>query len=119
MKKVKITNDVFIPFEAMHKSYGRAEFVICPVLKRGKIVQVSIFPRQQERKDYFVWEGKVEGLGFSGYEGLDAPKIWRTFYCKEHNCNSIELYVPNDAKYLWITVSLGSLCINFTKTKWR
>jgi hypothetical protein len=118
MAEIKISSNEFIPFEAMSARYGRAEFVVCPVFKRGKLVVCSIYPRQQpEVKDHWVWEGKADGLSFTGYQGLDNPKIWRTFWCKEHRCNSIELYVPNEAKFLWINLSVGSLGINFTKER--
>lgn len=47
---------------------------------------------------------------------MEDPKVWFIQYCKEHKCQSMRVYVPNDAKYLWFDV-LSSIGINFTKTK--
>lgn len=117
MTEVKLANEEEIPFEWLSTDYGRAEFTICPVFRRGKLVKCVIYPRQQPKADkFFVWEGQASGLNFQGYQGLDSPNIWRTFWCKEHGCHSIELYVPTDSKILWFNLSIGFLSIGFLKT---
>lgn len=120
LKLVRIQNTLFIPFEAMHKRYGRAEFTICPVYKYGYLRQCYIYHQQQEDVHfYYLWEGKANGYSFTGYEGLEPPRIWTSEWCKEHKCNSVRLYVPTDSKFLKISLAVGSLGIDFTKTDWN
>jgi hypothetical protein len=66
---------------------GRAEFTVCPQFKRGKLVRLSIYPRQQEDRSYYLlWEANGNGkkhYTIQGYEGLDEPYLWTHNWCKE------------------------------------
>lgn len=119
----KILKDgVFVEFVDMTQKYGRAEFVVCPQFKRGKLVKLSIYPKQQENANYFLeWEAQSNGknrFSVQGYEGLGEPFLWNHFYCKEHKCQSFRMYVPTEAKYIWFSEYSDNVCIGFTKSKW-
>lgn len=118
---VVIKDGDFIPFEYMHKSYGRAEFTLCPQYKRGKLVKLFIYPLQQEdRSKFWVWEGNGKRhFTVQSYDKLDEPKLWMHSFCKEHKCQSIRLYVPNNAKFIWFSEFSDNVCVGFTQTEWK
>jgi hypothetical protein len=109
-----------IPFQWMHKSYGRAEFQICVQWKRRRVEDLWIYPKQQERVPDEYWHAKINGrsnsVALTGYDGLDYPNVWYTFWCKEHKCQALELYVPSESRVLWISI-LSTLSIGFKKGK--
>ncbi len=116
LKRIELKGGEYLPFIAMTKNRGCAEFQICSKYKRGKLVEVFIYPRQQENIDhYYHWEGEATYMTIGGYEGLGDPKVWFLQYCKEHKCQSMRIYVPNDSKYLWFD-KLSSIGINFMRT---
>lgn len=119
MLPIQIKGGDFIPFEWKTERWGRAEFSICPIYKRRKLVKLFIYPHQQENKeDYYIWEGTSDSyFTIQGYEGLNDPKIWLIGWCKEHKCQNIRLYVPSNSKFIWFHV-LSTITIGFTKTKW-
>lgn len=101
-----------IKYTPMTKEYGQAEFSICPVFKRGYIEELYIYHLQQPDIRYFhklVPDGKYNALNFSAYGGdfYDAPRIWQTWWCKEHKCYSIELYVPNKGDSFTVECHFG------------
>ena len=104
-------------FEAVTQNYGRAEFVVCPIIIRGKIREVYIYPLQQPNaKNYFYVENKDgwNGIHFGtllleNNKGIDQPCVWKTFYCKEHKCHSFEFYVPKSSKSFSLNNGLGGL----------
>lgn len=104
LKRIPIKDGDTLPFIAMTKHLGRAEFRLCPQWKRGKLIRLSIYPVQQEdRSYYYEWEGEGKRkLFIQSYSGLDDPKVWMHTWCKDHKCHSMELYVPS-----------GSTCIIF------
>lgn len=114
---VEVTGDIKIPFTAIHDKFGRAEFSLCPIWKHGKLVELWIYPLQQDNhgKICWHWVGSAYDMTINGYEGLADPKIWMATWCKYHKTTCIRLYVPNGAKYLWIH-PLSSLTIGFTQT---
>jgi hypothetical protein len=115
---IAIKDGDYLPFVARTENLGTAEFVICPIWKRNKLVKLHIYPKQQELMDYYyVWEGYGRhSLQFSGYQGLQDPKIWYSYFCKEHKCLSLRLYVPPESSYIWFTVYSDNITIGFTKT---
>jgi bisphosphoglycerate-dependent phosphoglycerate mutase len=108
----------FLPFVGMTSNLGRAEFVVCPKFKRGKLVELFMYPLQQENVNhYYRWQGNGKNnYTVQSYEQLDEPKLWMHFYCKEHKCQSFRMYVPNEANYIWFSEFSDSITIGFTKT---
>ncbi len=114
--RIELKGGEYLPFVAMTLNLGCAEFQICAKWKRRKLVELFIYPRQQENINYYYhWEGEAIYFKIGGYEGLDDPKAWMFQYCKEHKCQSMRIYVPNGAKYLWFE-KLSGIGINFTRT---
>lgn len=101
-----------ITFVSTTHDYGRAEFVICPVFRRGIMRELYIDPRQQPQyfKEWFQID--LDGIPanqmhFSGYPKENDPEIWRSFWCKEHKCFSIELYVSASSHYFEVQPHFG------------
>jgi hypothetical protein len=92
------------PFVLLTHNLGRAEFTFCPVWKRGKVSEVFIYPRQQENIDYFyhVACGYSDSFQVSSWshKGVENPKIWLHFWCKDHKCMSMHVYPPNSTDRL-------------------
>ena len=79
-------------------NYGRAEFVICPVFKRGYLIELYVFPKQQETTTWcykLTLPHGITVIGFACY-GKENIKVWTSGWCKEHKCYSLEFYVPAD-----------------------
>jgi hypothetical protein len=117
-KKVELSCGDLIPFVDVSDRLGRAEFIICPQWKRGKLVGISIYPMQQEDMScYYEWKGEgVNCFYLQSYQSLEEPKVWMHSYCKEHKCQSLRLYVPRNAKYIWFKVG-STINIGFLKEK--
>lgn len=108
------------PFIWMTKQYGHAEFIICPIIKRGKMKKVMMYPVQQpEAKHYYEvthpdgWSGIDFGTYLKNNNQLEKPWVWNTHYCKEHKSHSFRLYVPRESTGFFITSGLGKFCINW------
>jgi hypothetical protein len=118
LKEIELKDSESIEFVDVTPKYGRAEFVICAKYKNGKIVELFIYPAQQEDiKNYYVWRGSgATDLMIGCFHGLDNPKIWLFSYCKEHKGQSFRIYVPDNSKFLHLEV-LSGINLNFTKTR--
>lgn len=120
LERKPIKDGDFMPFIAITERFSRAEFGICPQYKKGKLVRLSIYPMQQlDCNYYYEWEGTggLRTLGIASYNKLDDPKVWLFHYCKEHNCQSMRVYVPNGSKYLWFKEHSDSITIGFVDEK--
>lgn len=119
LKRIVLKDGDQHPFEWKSDRLGRAVFTFCPQFKRGKLVKMTIHPKQQENIDhYYEWEGIGKRyFTIQGYQGLEDPNTWSHFYCKEHKCQSFHLYVPPESKYLWFTVFGDNLSIGFLREK--
>lgn len=119
LEEHKLTLPASIPFTWKTDNYGRAEFAICATRKRGAIQQVCIYPKQQDKTDIFysidLTDLKLYHIWLSSYE-VDSPNVWQVFWCKDHKCPSINLYVPANSKRLSVTVHIRMLHITFWKT---
>jgi len=98
---------IFIPSTI---NFGRAEFAICPISKRGFIKELFIYRKQQEDKSFyhFVPFSPMRHLWFSSYQGLDEVYIWQMVWCKDHKCLSIQLYVPIGSHQLSVSQAFGT-----------
>jgi hypothetical protein len=112
-----------IKYKHLHPSYGRAEFVICPVFKRGYMQELFIYRRQQdENEDYhmdLIKLGLAKTICFditAWTHKTDSPNIWRNPYCKEHKCLSFWVYVPNNTDTIEFEYHFGEeITIRFVK----
>jgi hypothetical protein len=112
-----------IQYKPLHPSYGRAEFVFCPVFKYGKMKELFIFRRQQDEDENYHLD--LKKLGFkkticfditSWSHKTDDPHIWRNPYCKEHKCLAFWVYVPNNTDTIEFEYHFGEeLTIRFVK----
>jgi hypothetical protein len=109
-----------IPVKSIDSHYGGAEFVICPVFQDGFMRELYITPKQQS--DYLGKMFKVDlttmginVLSLNGYPALvNDPNVWLTYWCQEHKCYSLELYVSNGTKLLKIDTHFGNtISLNF------
>ena len=101
----------FIPSD---KDYGVAEFLFCPVWKNGKIKELLIYPLQQKNiKHYYKIKcDSSESLSISSWThlGIEEPKIWLIYYCKEHKTVEFRTYVPKNSNYFEFSVlSMNSI----------
>ena len=108
-----------IPFTALSKKYGRAEFQICPVYKRGKLKELYLYPRQQgDATHYFVYIFKNAPRTWSvtswTHMGVSEPYVWLNFWCEEHKAPSSNLYVPREAEWFQVR-ALSDFSIYFGK----
>lgn len=122
-KKILIEDYTNESFEWMTKEYGCAEFVLCPIIRRGKIREVHMYPAQQPNAKHFYviknsygWEGVHFGtllVQENGKDKVNQPTVWTTHYCKEHKTHSFSFYVPRGAKSFSISNGLGKFCLNW------
>jgi hypothetical protein len=98
------------------QSLGRAEFIFCPIWKRGKLTKFFIYPAQQrDVKHYYeVACPNSTTLNVSAWihKGIHTPTIWLHFWCVEHKCMAFRAYVPvNSNCFLVNTLTMAG--INF------
>jgi hypothetical protein len=119
-KLKELTDGGVVEFVSSTYNDGRAEFTFCPVWKRGKITELFIYPRQQKRKDpaecWHIQCGFSASLtiGSWTHRGIDEPRVWMHFWCKEHKTQSCHVYVPANADCFEVRMG-SSLGIYFTK----
>ncbi len=118
MRKKELKNGSVVTFKPITEKYGRAEFFICPIWKRGKIKELFIYPVQQpDAKNYFVIKsGFSDSLCINSEAYKEEPRIWITGWCKEHKTTFLRFYVPKDCDFFTVR-SLSSLDIRFGKKK--
>ena len=122
IEKVLQTGDVVIfdPCDSKApspgQSYGRAEFFICLVWKYAKLKMFFVYPARQRDVKYFY---RIE-CGFSDsfsvqswtHKGIQKPEVWLHFWCKEHKCPAIKVYVPANSNQFTVQV-LSTAGIDF------
>jgi len=97
------------------KNLGRAEFKICQIYKRGKLIEYFVYPFQQQMQEYFWhWVGESEDFTINSFEGLGNSWMWLSHWCKTHKTVAMNLYVPNNAVYL----NLNYHGLGFTLNPW-
>lgn len=118
--KEKILNDGdIVKFTNCTQEYGRAEFICCPVFKRGKLKEFYIWPSQQpDAKYYYKVIFKYPPIDFSvcswSHLGIDNPNIWLHSWCEKHKCHSFRLYVPTQSNQFRIE-KLSNFSVRFEK----
>ena len=107
-KIVEVSGKTFIPFAWIDKTpggsnLGHAEFCVCLRFKRGRVSEFWVYPAQQ-RDTNTAWHYTGGDIDFSisSYEHLTDAKVWLYFWCKDHKCPSMRIYVPRYSKFLEI-----------------
>ena len=99
-----------IPYVSHTEKYGLAEFVICHVFKRGYLKELYITPNQQETNIQYHLivppDFKINTISYGGMYPND-PRVWFTFWCKEHKCYALEMYVPDNSNYIEVGYHFG------------
>lgn len=119
-KVVKLKEGDVIKYKDLHESYGKAEFVFCPIFKYGKLKKMLIYPQQQET-DIKCYEIECHNqIDFNlqswTHKGYEVPWTWIYFYCKEHKCVSMRTYVPLGTNTLSFS-NISSLSLLFDKVE--
>lgn len=87
-----------ISYKDIHPSYGRAEFEFCPVYKKGKLVEIWITPAQQETNKRYRIKMTYQPYSWQftswTHKGIENPRIWLQYWCKEHKALCMRVYVP-------------------------
>lgn len=110
-----------ISFDWFTPEYGRAEFVICPILKKDRIVKIYLSPLQQPNaKHYFTpvsphdgWSGIDFGDLLTSENTVEYVHVWQTSFCKQHNSHSFRFYVPKGSKSFFFSNNLDKFCLNW------
>jgi hypothetical protein len=108
----ELTDGDVVHFVPATARLGRAEFTFCSVWKRRKLGALYIYRRQQEAtgvgadRSYVVRSGYSNALTVGSWSGVDEPRIWRHWWCREHKCMGFDCYVPTNSDRF--TISTGS-----------
>lgn len=105
-KHEELGNRDYITFEWKTENLGVAEFSICPVFKRGRLVEVWIDPCQQENKTLYRLQCNADCFEIGNYSTIEKPPAWIYQYCTVHKTVNMRVYVPKKSTHL--TVWLGS-----------
>jgi len=92
-----------ISFKYTSQRYGRAEFLICPKYKRGKLVELIIERLSQNKTRYFYkWKGENKKSFFieNSFDANNPAEVWLFSYSNKYKCQSIRLYAPEKSKKL-------------------
>jgi hypothetical protein len=120
MFKEKLLEDgSIVHFKNSTKEYGQAEFGVCPVIKRGKLVDIFIFPLQQKDIENYYRipvNYKPDSWSISSWthKGIGDVRIWLFYWCKEHKCQGFRLYVPLESNCFEVSL-LTTLSITFDR----
>jgi hypothetical protein len=109
-KVLKIGNKIrFVRNDPM---WGVAEFVFCPIFKRGKMKEMHIYRKQQEKKEHFVIDlkkYKVSEFEIASWtHKTDHPRVWRNSWCDEHKTIAFEVYPPVGTDIIRTSVYFGT-----------
>lgn len=99
-----------IEYKCLDESYGRAEFALCPIWKKGRLVKLYIYPKQQKNmKHFYSVEMDCDSINLMSwtYKNKKLPWAWMYVWCKEHKCMSIQVYVPPNTSKLTISALSG------------
>lgn len=111
LKKIEVKDGSVIPYVWKTERLGRAEFQFCPIWKYGKLRELFIYPKQQENKSNYWHLHGLKCIDFQlkswTHKGIENPWAWLYFWCEEHKCMGMNVYVPLDTSKLLVSVSSG------------
>ena len=111
-----------IKFDWKSEDYGRAEFILCPIWRRGKLRKVFLYPAQQPSAEFYYeiipkdhhWVGIFFGHFLNEEkDSLSQPDIWDSFWSKQHKCQAFRFHVPVGSKELEIRTGLEKFNMNW------
>lgn len=118
----KLSGDDVVYFTAFDpipggSNLGRAEFHFCPIWKRGKLQRFFIYPKQQrEQKFYYEVEtaqSHLFSVGSLTHKGIELPYIWTHYWCPEHKCMTLNVYVPRNSNCFRVCTLTTMAGVNF------
>lgn len=114
---VTLEEDKEYPFTWKTDRLGVAEFIVCPVYKYGKLVEFNMFSAQQEEHVHYQYKFDYKPIDWSisawTHKGIEPPRIWLNFWCKEHKSSSFRFYVPKGSTYFTVS-TLSNFSIDFS-----
>lgn len=114
---VELKENVQYPFTWRTDNWGVAEFGVCPVYKYGKLKEFHMHSLQQGVRNHYLYKFDYTPYDWSisswTHKGIEAPRIWIFFWCKEHKSQSFRFYVPHNSTYFTIS-TLSNFSINFS-----
>ena len=106
-----------VSFKAIHKEYGVAEFIVCPLMKRGKITELRLYPAQQDNPKGIYYAIKchknVDSFSIKSWVGINTPDCWMNFWCKEHKTMETICSVPSNASWFYIHMGSSGVSVYF------
>lgn len=121
----EITLDDVITYTWKTPMYGRAEFQLCPVFKRGRMTDLYIYRRQQPQEKEQAYHidlskdvhWKIACFTIDAQLYFDNPHTWRNFWCKEHKTISFETYVPSNTNIIQFHAFSDNIQIQFREKR--
>lgn len=105
------------PFTWKTDNWGVAEFIVCPVYKYGKLVEFNMFSAQQKADNHYQYKFDYKPMdwGISSWihKGMESPRIWLHFWCKEHKSPSFRFYVPANSTHFSVS-TLSNFSVDFS-----
>ena len=117
--KTKITTNSVILYKPIDESLGRAEFEICPIFKDGFLKEIVFFRKQQRTHEEITLnlgkDSKIITFYIDSWtHKKDSPRIWREYWCKEHETICHNVYVPPKTNKIEFKLNFGdSITIRF------
>lgn len=110
-KEIKVTDE--IDYILKTENWGRCEFEICPVFKRGYLREVFFVRKQQKNEECYRLEIdkdiKVNVFHIDSWNHkTEHPKIWREFWCKNHKTISHDVYPPDMTSKIVFAYNFGN-----------
>lgn len=98
-----------VRFVPSTERYGTAEFIVCQCLFRGKLKELIVWPAQQPDARFFYriplhYSPSSWSISSWTHKGIDEPRIWQMFWCKQHKAPAFRLYVPREANHFTVSM---------------
>lgn len=105
------------------KEYGRINFGICFVLKRGKLVELWM-SKMQDPTGFVMYHYKLPeaytpidwSISSWEHKSIEVPRIWKSGYCEVHKTMYLDVYPPDGTNCFYIT-TLSNFGIQFDTVK--
>lgn len=122
-----LRHDDVVRFVAIDKTpggtnLGRAEFVFCPMWRCGRLERFFIEARQQRDlvdTQYVVetFKGEMFCVQSWTHRGIKEPRVWSSYWCKEHKTIALRVYVPNNANCFTVCTLQSGCGVNFDRVE--
>lgn len=107
-KKILGDGDV-VKFEPRTARYGSAEFIICVTLQRGVPKCFHVEPAQQPAATHcyeipLLYRPTSWSISAWTHKGIDEPRIWVHWWCKEHKGPAMRVYAPRQSHQFTVSM---------------